>query len=112
MFENGRVDDIFSDQYYSRFSQCLHKILEEWRPSVHPLGKEYTTFLPCGSKSYSCSKTKADMFFLICVLVETFVAGLLDVCPGVGKTLEKKVVIFVSIMVCCLFFQVILSPVM
>ncbi|XP_035376558.1 glutamine-rich protein 1-like [Electrophorus electricus] len=38
MFENGRVDDIFSDQYYSRFSQCLHKILEEWRPSVHPLG--------------------------------------------------------------------------
>ncbi|MCI4390076.1 hypothetical protein PGIGA_G00118220 [Pangasianodon gigas] len=38
MFENGRVDDIFSDQYYSRFSQCLHKILEEWRPGVHPLG--------------------------------------------------------------------------
>ncbi|KAK7119561.1 hypothetical protein R3I94_021402 [Phoxinus phoxinus] len=38
MFENGRVDDIFSDQYYSRFCQCLHKILEEWRPSVHPLG--------------------------------------------------------------------------
>lgn len=41
MFENGRVDDIFSDQYYSRFCQCLHKILEEWRPSVHPLGKKY-----------------------------------------------------------------------
>ncbi|XP_042622136.1 transcriptional regulator QRICH1-like [Cyprinus carpio] len=41
MFENGRVDDIFSDQYYSRFCQCLHKILEEWRPSVHPLGKVY-----------------------------------------------------------------------
>ncbi|XP_051531996.1 transcriptional regulator QRICH1-like [Myxocyprinus asiaticus] len=38
MFENGRVDDIFSDQYYGRFCQCLHKILEEWRPSVHPLG--------------------------------------------------------------------------
>ncbi|KAF4093675.1 hypothetical protein AMELA_G00004390 [Ameiurus melas] len=38
LFENGRVDDIFSDQYYFRFSQCLHKILEEWRPSVHPLG--------------------------------------------------------------------------
>ncbi|NP_001020633.1 transcriptional regulator QRICH1 isoform X1 [Danio rerio] len=38
MFENGRVDDIFSDQYYSRFCQCLHKILEEWRPSIHPLG--------------------------------------------------------------------------
>ncbi|TRY99225.1 hypothetical protein DNTS_031402 [Danionella cerebrum] len=39
MFENARVDDIFSDQYYSRFCQCLHKILEEWRPSVHPLGE-------------------------------------------------------------------------
>lgn len=38
MFENCRVDDIFSDQYYSRFCQCLHKILEEWRPSIHPLG--------------------------------------------------------------------------
>uniref|UniRef100_A0A8B9L7Z8 Glutamine rich 1 n=1 Tax=Astyanax mexicanus TaxID=7994 RepID=A0A8B9L7Z8_ASTMX len=38
MFENNRVDDIFSDLYYTRFSQCLHKILEEWRPSIHPLG--------------------------------------------------------------------------
>ncbi|KAM4613384.1 transcriptional regulator QRICH1 isoform 1-T2 [Polymixia lowei] len=36
--ENGRVDDIFSDPYYTRFSQCLHKILDGWRPSVHPLG--------------------------------------------------------------------------
>uniref|UniRef100_A0A672SYD9 Glutamine-rich protein 1-like n=1 Tax=Sinocyclocheilus grahami TaxID=75366 RepID=A0A672SYD9_SINGR len=43
MFENGRVDDIFSDQYYSRFCQCLHKILEEWRPSIHPLGKMFAT---------------------------------------------------------------------
>ncbi|XP_063071565.1 transcriptional regulator QRICH1-like isoform X2 [Engraulis encrasicolus] len=38
LFENGRVDDIFSDPYYGRFSQCLHKVLEEYRPSVHPLG--------------------------------------------------------------------------
>ncbi|KAJ3602253.1 hypothetical protein NHX12_030012 [Muraenolepis orangiensis] len=36
--ENGRVDDVFSDPYYVRFSQCLHKILDGWRPSVHPLG--------------------------------------------------------------------------
>lgn len=38
MFDNGRVDDIFSDQYYTRFAHSLHQILEPWRPSVHPLG--------------------------------------------------------------------------
>ncbi|KAM6924985.1 transcriptional regulator QRICH1-like isoform 3-T3 [Xenentodon cancila] len=38
LFDNGRVDDIFSDQYYTRFTQTLHQILEPWRPSVHPLG--------------------------------------------------------------------------
>ena len=37
--ENGRVDDVFSDPYYVRFSQSLHKILDGWRPSVHPLGE-------------------------------------------------------------------------
>nr|XP_020442353.1 glutamine-rich protein 1-like [Monopterus albus]XP_020442354.1 glutamine-rich protein 1-like [Monopterus albus]XP_020442355.1 glutamine-rich protein 1-like [Monopterus albus] len=36
--ENGRVDDIFSDPYYTRFCECLHKILEGWKPSIHPLG--------------------------------------------------------------------------
>ncbi|XP_056293057.1 transcriptional regulator QRICH1-like isoform X2 [Pseudoliparis swirei] len=38
LFENGRVDDIFSDLYYTRFCGCLHKILDGWKPSVHPLG--------------------------------------------------------------------------
>nr|XP_023675052.1 glutamine-rich protein 1 isoform X1 [Paramormyrops kingsleyae] len=37
LFENGRVDDIFSDQYYLRFSQWLHRVLDGWKPSVHPL---------------------------------------------------------------------------
>ncbi|XP_040015005.1 glutamine-rich protein 1-like isoform X2 [Xiphias gladius] len=36
--ENGRVDDIFSDPYYTRFCGSLHNILEGWKPSVHPLG--------------------------------------------------------------------------
>ncbi|XP_076614416.1 transcriptional regulator QRICH1 isoform X2 [Chaetodon auriga] len=36
--ENGRVDDIFSDPYYTRFCESLHKILDGWKPSVHPLG--------------------------------------------------------------------------
>ncbi|XP_072308398.1 transcriptional regulator QRICH1-like [Eucyclogobius newberryi] len=38
MSENGRVDDIFSDPYYTRFSESLHIILDGWKPSVHPLG--------------------------------------------------------------------------
>ncbi|XP_028849656.1 glutamine-rich protein 1-like [Denticeps clupeoides] len=38
LFENGRVDDVFSDPYYSRFHQWLHRILEPWKPSIHPLG--------------------------------------------------------------------------
>ncbi|KAF7665841.1 hypothetical protein LDENG_00129260 [Lucifuga dentata] len=38
LFEHERVDDIFSDPYYTRFCECLHKILDGWRPSVHPLG--------------------------------------------------------------------------
>lgn len=36
--ENGRVDDIFSDPYYTRFCESLHKILWDWKPTVHPLG--------------------------------------------------------------------------
>lgn len=38
LFDNGRVDDIFSDQYYLRFAQSLYQILAPWSPSVHPLG--------------------------------------------------------------------------
>uniref|UniRef100_A0A8C4F0Z0 Glutamine-rich protein 1 n=1 Tax=Dicentrarchus labrax TaxID=13489 RepID=A0A8C4F0Z0_DICLA len=38
LFDNGRVDDVFSDQYYTRFAHSLHQILEPWRPSIHPLG--------------------------------------------------------------------------
>ncbi|RXM93896.1 Glutamine-rich protein 1 [Acipenser ruthenus] len=38
LFENGRVDDIFSDPYYSKFSQWLHEVLKDWQPRIHPLG--------------------------------------------------------------------------
>lgn len=38
MSENGRVDDIFSDPYYSRFCEALHRMLNGWKPSVHPVG--------------------------------------------------------------------------
>lgn len=44
LFDNGRVDDVFSDQYYTRFAHSLHQILDPWRPSVHPLGEEKKQF--------------------------------------------------------------------
>uniref|UniRef100_A0A8C6L6A9 Glutamine rich 1 n=1 Tax=Nothobranchius furzeri TaxID=105023 RepID=A0A8C6L6A9_NOTFU len=36
--DNGRVDDIFSDPYYTRFCESIHKLLQDWKPSIHPLG--------------------------------------------------------------------------
>ncbi|CAG06870.1 unnamed protein product, partial [Tetraodon nigroviridis] len=36
--ENGRVDDIFSDPYYVRFCESLHKILDGWKSGVTQLG--------------------------------------------------------------------------
>ncbi|KAI5101530.1 glutamine-rich protein 1, partial [Silurus meridionalis] len=38
MLDNERVDNIFCDQYYQRFQESLHKILDSWKPaSIHPL---------------------------------------------------------------------------
>lgn len=47
MFDNGRVDDVFSDQYYTRFAHSLHQILEPWRPSLHPLGMSGKSSIVC-----------------------------------------------------------------
>ncbi|XP_066206928.1 transcriptional regulator QRICH1 [Saccopteryx leptura] len=38
LFENGRVDDIFSDLYYVRFTEWLHEVLKDVQPRVTPLG--------------------------------------------------------------------------
>ncbi|NWZ31471.1 QRIC1 protein, partial [Asarcornis scutulata] len=38
LFENGRVDDIFSDLYYIRFTEWLHEVLKDVQPRVSPLG--------------------------------------------------------------------------
>lgn len=43
--ENGRVDDIFSDPYYTRFCESLHKILDGWNPCVSPLGTDYESII-------------------------------------------------------------------
>ncbi|XP_068108764.1 transcriptional regulator QRICH1 isoform X3 [Hyperolius riggenbachi] len=36
--ENGRVDDIFSDAYYLKFTEYLHHVLKSFQPRVTPLG--------------------------------------------------------------------------
>lgn len=36
--ENGRVDDIFSDPYYIKFTEWLHQVLKISQPRVTPLG--------------------------------------------------------------------------
>lgn len=41
LFENGRVDDIFSDLYYIRFTEWLHEVLKDVQPRVSPLGKDF-----------------------------------------------------------------------
>lgn len=38
LFENGRVDDIFSDLYYVRFTEWLHEVLKDVQPRLTPLG--------------------------------------------------------------------------
>ncbi|XP_062928662.1 transcriptional regulator QRICH1-like [Mobula hypostoma] len=38
MFENGRIDNIFADIYYSKFTEKLHEVLKEWHPKISLLG--------------------------------------------------------------------------
>ncbi|XP_078399169.1 transcriptional regulator QRICH1 isoform X2 [Cetorhinus maximus] len=38
LFENGRVDDIFSDIYYTRFTEKLQEVLKDWQPQISSLG--------------------------------------------------------------------------
>ncbi|XP_051889737.1 transcriptional regulator QRICH1-like isoform X1 [Pristis pectinata] len=38
MFENGRIDNIFADLYYSKFTERLHEVLKEWHPKISLLG--------------------------------------------------------------------------
>ncbi|XP_078270424.1 transcriptional regulator QRICH1 isoform X2 [Rhinoraja longicauda] len=38
LFENGRVDDIFSDIYYTKFTERLQDVLQDWQPQISSLG--------------------------------------------------------------------------
>lgn len=45
MLDKDRVDNIVSGQYYQRFQQSLHKILDSRKPSAHPSGGEKNTLI-------------------------------------------------------------------
>lgn len=65
--ENGRVDDIFSDPYYTRFCESLHNILNGWKPTVHPLGKSGSacSISPNSGKSCIYSRCMSILGYII-----------------------------------------------
>ncbi|XP_066573282.1 zinc finger MYM-type protein 4 isoform X2 [Amia ocellicauda] len=38
LFENGRIENIFTDVFYSRFTLEITKMLKDWKPTVLPSG--------------------------------------------------------------------------
>ncbi|XP_074083325.1 transcriptional regulator QRICH1-like isoform X2 [Macrotis lagotis] len=38
MFDNNRIDNIFTDLYYLKFLERLHQVMKGWCPRVSPLG--------------------------------------------------------------------------
>ncbi|XP_016281056.1 transcriptional regulator QRICH1-like isoform X1 [Monodelphis domestica] len=39
MFDNNRIDNIFTDLYYLKFLERLHQVMKGWSPRVSPLGR-------------------------------------------------------------------------
>ncbi|ESO84118.1 hypothetical protein LOTGIDRAFT_211076 [Lottia gigantea] len=39
LYENGRVDNIFSDLYYEKFSECLSEVLSHHQPKLNAAGQ-------------------------------------------------------------------------
>ncbi|XP_007249436.3 zinc finger MYM-type protein 4 [Astyanax mexicanus] len=38
LFENGRMENIFADLFYSKFSQSINTLLKDWKPTIMPSG--------------------------------------------------------------------------
>ncbi|KAI1901782.1 hypothetical protein AGOR_G00037940 [Albula goreensis] len=47
LFDNGRMENIFTDQFYGKFTSEITRILKEWKPTI----------LPCG---YLCSRIEEE----------------------------------------------------
>ncbi|KAL3881355.1 hypothetical protein ACJMK2_027804, partial [Sinanodonta woodiana] len=39
LFENGRIDNIFTDVYYEKFTECLNEVLQKYEPKLNPQGQ-------------------------------------------------------------------------
>lgn len=39
LFENGRIDNIFTDMYYEKFTECLNELLIPYQPKVNSAGQ-------------------------------------------------------------------------
>jgi len=44
LFENNRIDNIFTDFYYDRFTECLNEILSTYQVSLNSQGSELAHF--------------------------------------------------------------------
>ena len=38
LFESGRIDNIFGDYYYERFTECLNELLTKYEPKLNHTG--------------------------------------------------------------------------
>ncbi|KAL5009829.1 hypothetical protein ScPMuIL_012134 [Solemya velum] len=38
IFENGRVDNIFTDTYYEKYTECLNEVLSRYEPKINTAG--------------------------------------------------------------------------
>jgi len=49
LFENNRIDNIFTDFYYDRFTECLNEILSTYQVSLNSQGSQFAHFKPTRS---------------------------------------------------------------
>ena len=41
LFENGRMDSIFTDQYYESFTSALHEVVNNFKVHKVPFNRDY-----------------------------------------------------------------------
>lgn len=39
LFESGRIDNIFTDLYYEKFTECLNEVLIRYEPKINMSGR-------------------------------------------------------------------------
>ena len=62
LFENGRVDNIFTDVYYERFTDALHELLSAHEVHLNTQGASHTSLLRCSTFCKTSSAENAETF--------------------------------------------------